>query len=324
MIKINNNIKKELFYQILRIRRIEEGISKKYNDQKMRCPVQLSIGQEAIAVGVSALLKKKDQVVSNHRSHAHYLSKGGSLNKMILEIYGKENGCNSGRGGSMNLIDKNVNFMLSLPIVGATIPIGVGLSLEKKIKDKKDIVTIYLGDAATEQGVFYESLNFSKIQKLKCLFVIENNFYSVYTDISQRRVDRNLKDLENILGVKTFRANGNDVIEVLNKTKMALQFIKEKSEPVIIIMNTYRHLEHCGPSNDDHLLYRDKKEIKNWTNKCPLQNFRKKLLKNNILSEKIILNYEKKIQKEINKSFAIAESAKYPSLKTSYDFTYAK
>ena len=324
MIKINNKIKKELFYQILRIRRIEEAISKKYNNSKMRCPVHLSIGQEAIAVGVSALLKKSDQVVSNHRSHAHYLSKGGSLNRMMAEIYGKETGCNSGRGGSMNLIDKSVNFMLSLPIVGATIPIGVGLSIEKKIKNKKDIVAIYLGDAATEQGVFYESLNFSKIQKLKCLFVIENNFYSVYTDINQRRVDRNLEDLKNILGIRNFRANGNDVIEVLNKTNSALEFIKKKSEPAIIIMNTYRHLEHCGPNNDDHLLYRNQAEIKNWKKQCPLLIYKKKLIKNKILTEDVILNYENKIQKEIDKSFKFAETSKYPLVKTSFNFTYAK
>ena len=160
--------------------------------------VHLSIGQEGIAVGISNNLKNNDQIVSNHRSHAHYLARGCSLNKMIAELYGKETGTNGGKGGSMNLFDKSKNFMLASPVVGNSIPVGVGMALEKKISKKKDIICIYLGDGATEEGVFYESLNFANLHGLKCLFVIENNFYSVYTPLNQRRKN-GIKELHNLL-----------------------------------------------------------------------------------------------------------------------------
>lgn len=324
MFNLDSKKKLKLFYDILRIRRVEEMISSKYHEMNMRCPVHLSIGQEAIAVGISALLSKKDQVVSNHRSHAHYLSKGGNLKKMIAEIYGKSDGCNSGRGGSMNLIDKNVNFMLSLPIVGSTIPLGVGLSFEKKIRNKKELVVIYLGDAATEQGIFYESLNFAKLQNLKCLFVVENNFYSVYTNIKDRRGSNNLDELENILKIKTYREDGNKVLNVINTTNSAINYIKKFSKPAIIIMNTYRYLEHCGPNNDDYLKYRKKTEVEYWNKKCPLINFKKILLKDCILNDLKIQNFENKIDRELKKVFSQAESSNFPSYLSSFDNVYAK
>ncbi len=322
MINLSNKIKKNFYYSILRIRRIEQAISEKYSGFQMRCPVHLSIGQEAIAVGVSKNLKRNDQVVSNHRSHAHYLSKGGSLTKMISEIYGKKTGCNSGRGGSMNLSDINNGFVLSLPIVASTVPIGVGLALEKKLCNKSGIVVIYLGDAATEQGVFYESLNFANLHGLRCLFVIENNFYSVYTNINERRKNRGLKEINNLLKTKTFTAKGNDIIDVLNKSSKAISYIKKFNHPSMIIMETYRHLEHCGPNNDDYLGYRNYNEIKNWQSKCPLKTFEKKLINQKILSIKEIASFEKKIKNEIKASFKVAGKSPFPELSSSTNHIY--
>ena len=127
----------KLYENLYKIRFVEEEISRRYSQQLMRCPVHLSIGQEAVAAALSLIMKKKDFAVSSHRAHAHYLSKGGSIKKMLAEIYGKKNGCSQGKGGSMHLIDKNVNFMGSTAIVGNSIPIGVGLALSSKIKRKK-------------------------------------------------------------------------------------------------------------------------------------------------------------------------------------------
>ena len=321
---ISNKFKLKLYYEILRIRRIEEKISQKYHEMKMRCPVHLSIGQEAIAVGVSSQLSKNDQIVSNHRSHAHYLAKGGDLKSMLSELYGKKNGCSGGRGGSMNLIDKNVNFILSLPIVGSTIPIGVGLSFEKKINNKNELVIIYLGDAATEQGIFYESLNFAKTNNLKCLFIIENNFYSVYTNLNKRRAFTNLKEIDNIFKIQTYRSNGNKVLDVVNATSNAIKYIKNNSNPAIIILDTFRYLEHCGPNNDDHLNYREEKEIKTWKKNCPLLNFSKILNKEKILNKNRVDFYENKIKKEINNSFKHAENSIFPNSRSVYENIYAK
>ena len=153
--KDNMPAKTNLFYTMLRIRRVEEAIADRYKEQKMRTPVHLSIGQESIAAVVGSQLHREDYCVSTHRAHAHYLAKGGSLKAMVAEIYGKVTGCCRGRGGSMHLIDTAVGFMGSTAIVGNTIPIGVGLGLSLKLSGEGKISCIFLGDGAIEEGVFF-------------------------------------------------------------------------------------------------------------------------------------------------------------------------
>ena len=153
----------------------------------MRCPTHLSVGQELVSAVFSLIAKKKDYAVSTHRGHAHYLAKGGSLKKMIAEIYGKETGTSRGKGGSMHLIDLNVNFMGTSAIVGNSIPVGVGLGLAIKLKNEKKISFVFLGDGAIEEGVFYESLNFAIVKQIPVIFICENNLYSVYSSLKVRQ-----------------------------------------------------------------------------------------------------------------------------------------
>ena len=198
---------------MLRIRCVEEKIAERYPEGKMRCPTHLSIGQEAVPVAVSCVLNKKDFAVSTHRGHAHYLAKGGSLKKMIDEIHGKESGCSKGKGGSMHLIDKDVSFMGTSAIVGNSIPLGVGLGLSAKLKSTNQISCIYLGDGAIEQGVFYESINFAILKKLRVLFICENNLYSVYSPLSVRQPkNRKISHMVNGMGINSLECDGNDVI----------------------------------------------------------------------------------------------------------------
>ena len=172
---------KDLYYKMLRIRLVEEKISELYAEQEMRCPVHLSIGQEATAVGICAHLQKEDLVLSAHRAHAHYLAKGGDLKAMISELYGKETGCAMGKGGSMHLIDLNSGFFASVPIVGSTIPIATGVAWAFKMKKRSNITAVFLGDGATEEGVFHESLNFAALKQLPIVFICENNGWAVST-----------------------------------------------------------------------------------------------------------------------------------------------
>ena len=172
---------------MMRIRAVEEKIAAEYNQQKMRCPTHLSIGQEAVPSAISSCINKNDFAVSTHRGHAHYLAKGGDLKAMIAEIYGKETGCSKGKGGSMHLIDTKVGFMGTSAIVGNSIPVGVGLALSSKLKKSDQICVVYLGDGAVEEGVFYESLNFAILKDLRVLFVCENNLYSVYSSLDVRQ-----------------------------------------------------------------------------------------------------------------------------------------
>ena len=154
------NQKLKIFQICSLIRHVETEISTRYSSGKMRCPVHLSIGQEGVPAALSLLLNKKDFAVSTHRAHAHYISKGGSIKRMIAEIYGKSTGCSGGRGGSMHLTDKKKGFMGSSSIVGNSIPLGVGLGLSLKLKKSKNLSIIYLGDGAVETGAFFESINF--------------------------------------------------------------------------------------------------------------------------------------------------------------------
>ena len=181
------DIARQLYYQMLRIRMVEEAIADLYAQQDMRCPIHLCIGQEAVAVGVCAALAADDYVLSGHRSHGHYLAKGGNLPAMLAEFYGKVTGCCQGKGGSMHLVDLAAGFLGAVPIVGSTMPIAVGTALASVMRGESRVTAVFFGEGATEEGVFHESLNFAALQKLPVVFVCENNLYSVYSPLAVRQ-----------------------------------------------------------------------------------------------------------------------------------------
>ena len=246
------------------IRRVEEEICIRYgtvgDDQKMRCPVHLSIGQEAVAVGVCSNLNKKDKIYSNHRCHAHYLAKGGDLSLMVREIYGKKGGCLDGRGGSMHLMDPTAGVMMSVPIVASAIPIAVGNALTEKIDNTGSVVVVFFGDGAVEEGAFHESLNFAAVQKLPVIFVCENNLYSVYTHISDRQPSRPIEMLGRAHGIKSHHIKETDGISLNKNFKEIIMDARDHSEPQFVAVDTYRAREHCGVNYDDHLGYRSSEE----------------------------------------------------------------
>ena len=271
-----NRLNKETFLNILehmvRIRTVEEMIAEKYSNQEMRCPIHLSIGQEAVPSVISEFITTKDFVVSTHRSHAHYLAKGGSLEKMICEIYGKENGCSRGRGGSMHLTDQKVGFICSTAIVGNTIPIGVGLSYKKHVDKDGSFVCIYLGDAATEEGVFYESINFAAIHNLPCLFICENNLYSVYSNLEARQPKgREIYKMVEAMGVKASQCDGNNIKEIFSHLEPIVSQLRSGNGPFFVEFMTYRMREHCGPAYDDYLGYRNEIVTAWWVKRDPLK-----------------------------------------------------
>ena len=302
-------MKNKLFESMLRIRLVEESIANKYSEQKMRCPTHLSIGQEAIAVGVCANLTSQDQVLSTHRAHAHYLAKGGCLNSMMAEIYGKASGCSKGMGGSMHLIDTSVGFMGSTAIVGNTIPVAVGIALEKKLTHKKSIACVFFGDGATEEGAFYESINFAIIHSLPILFICENNLYSVYSGLEVRQpVDRKIYKMVRAMGISAQHGNGNDVEEVARKVKHAKTMILKSGGPQFLEFDTYRWREHCGPNFDNNIGYREESEFLKWKKKDPLKNFYSEN------SQKYIDRKIDTISQEIDDAHQFADDSKFPTL----------
>ena len=299
-----------------RIREIEKRISVEYPNQKIRCPVHLSIGQEAPSAALSLLINKNDFSVSTHRGHAHYLAKGGCLKSFISEIYGKKNGCSGGKGGSMHLIDLSVNFMGTSAIVGNSIPTGTGLALAAKLNKKNQISIIHIGDGAIEEGAFYESLNFAVVKELPAIYFCENNFYSVYSPLKVRQPKgRSLTELAKAIGAFAFDCDGNNVVECFEIIDKAISYCREKQKPVFLEFKTFRWLEHCGPNYDDHLAYRNEKEIQFWKNRDPI-----KLLLSSLEDEELQLykNFCDELEKEINEAFSFAKNDSPPDQDTVY------
>jgi len=304
---------------------IEEGIADRYKEEQMRCPTHLSIGQEAIAVGVSEVLKNEDLVMSNHRAHAHYLAKGGDLKSMIAEIHGKTTGCSMGRGGSMHLVDLSVGMVGSTPIVANSIPVATGLAFASQLKNEKKISVSYFGEGATEEGVFGESLNVAALKNLPILYVCEDNLYSVYSPIHVRQSSsRDLCKIAKAHGMFAKEGNGNDIEECYQLAKEAVDFINGGSGPAFIKLNTYRYREHCGPNYDTDLDYRTLDEFNDWKAKCPVKMTQKKLMDENLLTEDELTKMKTTIQEEIDEAFVFAKSSPLPEFDLDFEKVYAE
>lgn len=308
------DVARKMLYGVMRIRLIEERIRDLYAEQEMRCPVHFSIGQEAIAVGVCAHLKQEELVTSAHRSHAHYLAKGGDLKAMLAELYGKANGCAAGKGGSMHLIDRSVGFFGAVPVVGSTIPIGVGTAFSSVLQGNPCLTVIFFGDAATETGVFHESLNIAALHKLPVVMVCENNLYSVLTPLSARKPDnREIVQLAVGHGVFNRQGDGNDADEVFSLAGEAIQHARLGKGPAFLEFKTYRWFEHCGPLSDDHLGYRPPGELEAWKARDPLKLYVDRLRKNGVVSVTDLELMEKTIQAEIEEAVAYAKASPFPT-----------
>jgi TPP-dependent pyruvate/acetoin dehydrogenase alpha subunit len=312
----------QLYGEMLRIRMIEEEIAARYPQEKMRCPVHLSIGQEAVAVGVSSVLRRTDQIVTTHRCHAHYLAKGGDLKAMLCELMGREPGCCSGRGGSMHLFDLNAGVLLSLPIVAASIPIGVGAAFAMKRKKQDNVAVIYLGDASVEEGVFHESANFAALHRLPAIFLCENNLYSVYTPLRERQPPRPITELARGHGLETELIDGNDVFAVREAATTAAARARAGKGPSFIQADTYRWREHCGPNYDNTLGYRTPQEFEDWKGRDPLLELRRRA--GATLSDASAKGMERTIADEVTAAFAFAEAAPFPDPRTIGKFLYAE
>jgi len=300
--------------ELLRIRLVEQRIKELYAEQEMRCPTHFSIGQEAVAVGVCAHLTREDLITSAHRSHAHYLAKGGDLKAMLAELYGKATGCAAGKGGSMHLIDLSAGFLGAVPIVGSTIPIGVGAALSSVLQGEPPLTVIFFGDAATEAGVFHESLNFAAIHKLPVVMVCENNLYSVLSPLACRHpAGREIVRLAEGHGVLSLQGDGNDADAVHDVAGQALAHARSGAGPAFIEFKTYRWLEHCGPLDDQHLGYRPPGELDAWIARDPLKLYQARCRERAVVSETEIEAMVTAITTEIDEAVAFAKASPFPT-----------
>lgn len=303
----------ELYRRMLRIRRTEEALATRYLEQQMRCPMHLCIGQEAVAAGVCVALRNTDRVFSNHRAHGHYLAKGGDLRRMLAELYGRETGCCAGRGGSMHLIDLDVGFMGSTPIVGGTVPLAVGTAWSARLRGEAHVTAVFFGDGCFEEGVLHESMNFAALHALPIVFVCENNDYSVYTPLRERQPQRSIAGVARAHGLTVAEIDGNDVMAVQATASEAVAAARAGQGPQFIEASLYRWLEHCGPDDDSHLGYRSAQNIALGRSRCPLVKQHAQLTQAGVLDRNSSAALEDAIAEEIDAAFTYAINSPYPA-----------
>lgn len=300
---------KDLYFQMLRVRRVEEKISELFKSGDIVAPVHLSIGQEAAAVGVMAALRPQDKVVSTHRCHGHYLAKGGDLKKMLAELCGRSTGCAKGYGGTMHLTDDEAGFTVSAPIVGASIAFAVGIALAAKIKKEDKIAVAFFGDGAVEEGNFWESLNFASVHRLPVLFICENNMYATHSPILKRQPYTSIIERVRPHGITALRIgdeDGNNVLAVYGSA-LELAASARKRLPAFLEICTYRFKEHWGVGEDWDLGYRSREEGEKWLARDPLKIHR------HVFSDDEIKIMEAKISEEIAGAAEFALGSPEPS-----------
>lgn len=302
----------ELYTMMLRIRLVQLKIGELYHEDQMKTPVHLCIGQEAIPAGVCANLNINDYVFSNHRGHGHYLAKGGNLRAMIAELYNRETGCSRGRGGSMHLIDTSVGLLGSSSIVSGSIPIATGAALGAVLQKNCRVAVAFFGDAAVEEGVLYESVNFALLKKLPVIYVCENNFYAVCSPLSNRQAKDAIYQRFEGLGIPSYKIDGNNVLEVYQVAKKAINNAHDGNGPSFLECRTYRIKDHHGNTSGVEIGYRMQEEVDYWIARCPLKNFEVFLIEQKILTVKEIQDFESTLNKEIAEAFSFAQESPLP------------
>lgn len=256
--------------KMIEIRCAEEKIGDESGKGTIKCPCHLVIGQEAPAVAIAEHIRNGDRVFGAHRSHAHFLALGGSLHQLLAEVLGKDTGCSRGMGGSMHLLDRTNNFFGSVPIVGATIPIAAGAALAAKMDGGGGVAVSFLGDGATEEGVFHESLNFSSLFKLPVIYVVENNLFSSHLHISLRQPFDSVCRFAEAHGVAWHRIDGNDVVAMNNAASKAIQDARNGSGPQLLEAVTYRWRGHVGHREDNDVGVARKEGLIPWKERDPI------------------------------------------------------
>ena len=293
---------KDLFYQAMRIRLVEEKIIELYPSDIIQSPVHLSIGQEAVAVGVCANLKLDDWVFINYRGHAFYLAKGGPMPEFFAELMGRKKGQSKGKAGSMHLASPKQGIMGASAVVGSTISHAVGAALMSNIKKEKKIFVTNFGDGALEQGVSHESFNFASLYKVPVLFLCEDNNLAVHSPKTERQ-SFSLESLVDSYDIPFYEIEeGYDFLKVQQQSKIAIDQVRNSKRPVFLKINTARYKEHVGPGEDFHSGYRDESEINKWKSLDPLIN-----------NKEFYSEFLEKINKEIEEAVKFGLDSQLPN-----------
>lgn len=312
---------KTMLYDMMLIRRFEETVEKLFQQGKIHGTMHLCIGQEATAVGACVPLTNEDKITSTHRGHGHSIAKGTKVKGMMAELLGKETGYCKGKGGSMHIADLDVGNLGANGIVAAGLPLATGAALSSKMKNLGYVVVCFFGDGATNEGAFHESLNLASIWDLPVIFFCENNLYGMSGSIKEMTNIEHIADRGAAYGIPSTTINGNDILEVVKTTEMAVQRARKGEGPTLIEAQTYRWRGH---SRSDARKYRTRDEEKEWrTKRDPIALFKEQLITENMLTEEEFIEMDKKVQAEMEEAVAFAENSKAPQLETLETDIYA-
>jgi pyruvate dehydrogenase E1 component alpha subunit len=310
---VDTEVVKGLYSFMLRLRRCEEALMKEYHPaDEMRCPVHFCIGQEAVPAALLLLLDQDDYLFSHHRSHGYFLAKGAPMNSLFAELYGRETGANGGKAGSQEISMPSVNFY-SGAILAGILAIAVGAALGLQLKRKPSVAVAGFGEAAPDEGIFWEAINYAVLRKLPVVFLCENNRYATYSHQLKRQPADNISQRVAAFGAKSRALFGNDVIAVYSAVVEAIDYARNGKGPFFIEAYTYRWYGHVGPEDDDYLGYRQKSELEFWKNNCPIALLEEQMLANELLTPDSKAAIIDEIDEEISDAFEFAKSSPFPS-----------
>jgi len=314
---IPTDILRKMYLTMVTIRKFEERVAELLLAPKkeITTPCHLYIGQEAVATGVCSALRKDDWAFSTHRSHGHFIAKGGDIKALMAELYCKKTGCSKGKGGSMHIASPEQGLPGSSAIVGGTMPAAVGVALAFSMQNRDAVSVVFFGDGAASEGVFYESLNFASLKKTPVIFVCENNLYCTHLPIAACLADTNIYKKAEAFGMPGVRIDGNDVMEVYKTAKKAIEGARSGKGPTLIECMTYRWLGHVGPYDDLDKGLRSKEELDYWKKRDPVKKLERFLLEHGIMAELERSQIHKAILEEVEEAVTFARESPYPDEK---------
>jgi pyruvate dehydrogenase E1 component alpha subunit len=303
-----------VYRSMLRIRLFEEAVAGmlERDPASIRCPVHLYTGQEAVAAGVCAHLRPDDYVFSTHRSHGHFLAKGGAMKALAAELLGRETGCSRGRGGSMHLADPAHGLPGSSAIVAGTIALAAGAALAFQTRKENSVAVAFFGDGATNEGIFYETLNFTALRRLPVVFVCENNLYSTHMPVAECLASTNIVKKAVASGVPGMRLDGNIVSEVMRAAGDAVRRARRGEGPTFLECLTYRWRGHVGPNYDIEKGLRSRKELEAWMAHCPIRELEKTLARRGLLAEADKKRLYRQVEREVSHALQYATKSHLP------------
>ena len=311
---VNTDGLKWMLYTMIRIREFEEQIAILIQQGDIITPCHLYIGQEAVATGVCYALKNDDYLFGTHRSHGHYIAKGGDLKAAMAEIFGRRTGCSKGHGGSMHLVSPEVGILGTSSIVGGSVGIAVGAALAESIRRSEKVSVVFHGDGVPEEGIWHEAANFSALKCLPIIFVCENNLYCTHLPLNQRRVKDNIHDIAKEHGLKSTVVYGNNVLEVYYAARDVVSRARRGQGPSFIECRTYRWRGHVGPIYDVDLGLRSQDELNAWMKRCPIKHFSHFLVNNGIISSLELKEMWQEVSTEISEAVSYAKCSPFPDV----------